>query len=156
MPRPVLARLALLAAVAVSACSSDHSHATVHIPAARPVSILVEVYDPVTNFVWENVSVRVAESDQEWSQCTCTSPFEDWFLTDNTGQVLLDEFTIAAAEVGFVEDGAGRALLGSRRFEDTATVVLEIDAIGFTPVFVEVPLSWDQPDVFVQVPFEPD
>ena len=30
--------------------------------------------------------------------------------------------------------------------EDEALVVLEIDAVGFSPVIVEVPLSWDQPD----------
>lgn len=145
--------LALLA-VLVPACGGDHPRAPVQIPAVRPVSILVEVYDPVTNFVWENVSVRVVESDQEWSQCTCQSPFEDWYLTDGTGRVFLDEFTLAAADVGFIEDGAGAAVLGSRRFEDEATVVLEIDALGFTPVFVEVPLSWDVPDVFVEVPFQ--
>ncbi len=138
----------------VAACTgSDHDHAPVLIPGPRPVSILVEVYDPVTNFVWENVSVRVAESAQEWSQCTCISPIEDWFATDGQGQVFLDEFDLAFADVGFLEDGAGRALLGSRSFEDEATVVLEIDAVGFSPVFYEVPLHWGEPDIFVQIPF---
>lgn len=144
-----------LAVLCVASCHGGHDHTrTVQIPAARPVSILVEVYDPATNFVWENVSVRVVEADQEWSQSTHASPFvDDWFLTDNTGQVFFDEFTLAAAEVGFFEDGAGRALLSGDRREDTATVVLEIDAIGLGSQIVEVPLSWDVPDVFVSVPF---
>lgn len=122
-------------------------------PPPRPVSILVEVYDPATNFVWENVGVRVVEVDHEWSGCTCANPVVEWFLTDSTGQVLIDEFVLAASAVGFVEDHRGGAVIGSRSFEDQATVLLEIDALGFTPVLVEVPLSWDVPDVFVSVPF---
>src|SRR5262245_58164122 len=140
----------------VATACSDHQHhdsGGVQNPAPRPVSILVEVFDPITNFVWENVSVRVAEADQEWSGLTHTSPIEDWHLTDHSGQVLLDEFEVAFADVGFIEDGQGRAVLGPRSFEDTATVVIEVDAIGFTPKFFEIPLSWSQPDVFVQVPF---
>ena len=145
----------LLPVVFAGACGHGHDHAHHTPPAAvpRPVSILVEVYDPVTNFVWENVSVRVVEADQEWSNCTCASPYTDWHLTDVEGRVLLDEFVLAAAEVGFLEDGDGRALLGPGRDEDEATVVLEIDAVGFVPVFVEVPLRWDLADVFVEVPF---
>lgn len=139
------------------AVACGHSHSNAHaVPRAaepRPVSILVEVYDPVTNLVWENVSVRIVEADQEWSHCTCASPYLDWYLTDAAGRVLLDEYLIAAAEVGFVEDAAGRALLGPGLAEDEATVVLEIDAVGFMPVFVEVPLRWDLADVFVAVPF---
>jgi hypothetical protein len=113
----------------------------------------VEVYDPVTNWVWENVGVRVVQAEQEWSLCTCVSPFATWYLTDSSGQVLLDEHLLAAAEVGFVEDGAGRAMIGPRSFEDQATVLLEVSAGGYTPVFVEVELRWDTPDVFVAVPF---
>jgi hypothetical protein len=45
------------------------------------------------------------------------------------------------------------AVLGSRAFEDDATVLLEISAPGFVPVYVDVPLSWSVPDVFVEVPF---
>lgn len=119
----------------------------------RLVSILVEVYDPVTNFVWENVTVRILEADQEWCGCTYVSPLDASYLTDVSGRVLLDEDRLAAANIGFLEDGFGRAVLGARSFEDQATVLLEIDAPGFVPVYVEVPLRWDQPDVFVEVPF---
>lgn len=146
--------LFLSLAVVAASCRGGNSRASVRNESPRLVSILVEVYDPVTNLVWENVSVRIVEADQEWSQCTCVSPYVDWYLTDQTGRVLLDEYLLADADVGFLEDGKGRAVLGPRRDEDQATVVLEIDALGFVPVIVEVPLSWDQPDVFVEVPFE--
>lgn len=149
--RPLAVVLPLLFVAA--ACGHSHAHPSVRPEEPRLVSILVEVYDPATNLVWENVSVRVVESDQEWSGCTCASPWVDWFLTDANGRVLLDEYALADADVGFHEDGLGRALLFPYRDEDQATVVLEIDAVGFVPVIVEVPLRWDQPDVFVEVPF---
>lgn len=120
---------------------------------AHLVSILVEVYDPTTNFVWENVSVRVVEADQEWYGGTFASPYEDWYLTDANGRVFLDETLLADERVGFLEDDLGRAVLGPTTDQDEATVLIEVSADGFTPVFVQVPLHWSQPDVFVQVPF---
>ncbi len=143
----------LLAALVLASCGRSRPRANVRPPQPRLVSILVEVYDPNTNLVWENVSVRVVEAEQEWSNCLCVSPYLDWYLTDSTGRVLLDEFVLADAEVGFLEDDLGAAVLGPYSYEDEALVVLEIDALGFAPVYVEVPLSWDQPDVFVEVPF---
>jgi hypothetical protein len=140
--------------VLLSGCGGGNSRPALRTESPRLVSILVEVYDPVTNLVWENVSVRVVEADQEWSGSTFVSPFTDWYLTDASGRVLLDEFVLADAEVGFQEDVDRRAILGPQRYEDEAVVVLEIDALGFTPVIVEVPLRWDTPDVFVEVPFE--
>lgn len=131
----------------------SHSHAVARPVDSRPVSILVEVYDPVSNLVWENVSVRVLEAEHEWSGCICASPWVDWHLTGSDGRVLLDEYTLAAAEVGFREDGVGRAVIWPYRDEDEATVWLVVDAEGFVPVYVEVPLRWDEPDVFVEVPF---
>ncbi len=149
-----MSKALLLPLLALAAASCGHTH---HDPAPvaspRPVSILVEVYDPITNFVWENVAVQVLEADQEWSGCTCVSPYQDLYYTDVEGRVFLDEFALALAEVGFAEDGAGRAMLWPGRYEDEATVVLEVSAPGFVPVIVEVPLRWDQPDVFVEVPF---
>ncbi|MFO1077000.1 MAG: hypothetical protein U1E73_04655 [Planctomycetota bacterium] len=134
-------------------CTEHHPHAAPHALSPRPVSILVEVYDPATNYVWENVSVRVVEVRNEWSGCTCENPLVEWFLTDSAGQVFFDEYLLAASNVGFLEDGGGRAVLHPDFDEDEATVVLEIDAVGFTPVIVEVPLQWDVPDVVVEVPF---
>ena len=146
--------LALLSLPLVVGCGRHHRRDTVvFVESPRLVSVLVEVYDPTTNFVWENVSVRVVEADQEWSGCTCVSPFEDYYLTDRDGRVLLDEFVLADADVGFLVDGAGRAVLGPGFDEDEALVVLEVSGPGFATTFVEVFLSWDEPDVFVEVPF---
>jgi hypothetical protein len=122
-------------------------------PEAHPVSILVEVFDPVTNLVWENVSVRVAQADQEWCGCTFVSTVPQSFLTDNTGRVLLDEFDLADVQVGFQQDAVGRAQLAPFFDADQALVVIEVFAVGFTAVVVSVPLRWDDPDVFVRVPF---
>ena len=150
--RPIVLLGALLALF--PACRrGGNSHANLREPDPRPVSILVEVYDPITNLVWENVSVRVVESYQEHADVWIPSPYQDWYLTDASGRVLLDEYILAYAEVGFVEDATGRALLRANGFQDDATVTLESDALGFTPVLVDVPVRWDQPDVFVEVPF---
>ena len=65
----------------------------------------------------------------------------------------VDEYLLADAEVGFVEDEFGAAILSPLIYEDEALVVLEVDAVGFAPVIVEVPVSWHDPDVFVEVPF---
>ena len=145
-------RLLPLALVLTLSCEQPYVHAVPSEALPRPVSILVEVYDPITNMVWENVSVRVVEASHEWSGCMCVSPYVDWYLTDAGGQVLLDEVILAYSEVGFLEDVQG-AVIGPGSYEDEATVLLEIDALGFTPVFVEVPLSWSEPDVFVEVAF---
>lgn len=143
----------LSAALLLAACGGSGRPGAVVVEAPRLTSILVEVYDPVTNLAWENVSVRVVEADQEWSGCTCVSPYLDWYLTDSVGRVLLDEYALGDAEVGFLEDSFGAAVLSPAYSEDEALVVLEVDAVGFAPVIVEVPVSWDNPDVFVEVPF---
>lgn len=155
-PDPVMKHLPALALIPlclVSSCGSGKSRASLRNESPRLVSILVEVYDPVTDLVWENVSVRIVEADQEWSGLTHSNPVEEWFLTDATGRVYFDEFSLAQSEVGFLEDVDGRAVLAAERDRDESTVVLEIDALGFTPVIVEVPLTWTTPDVFVEVPF---
>jgi hypothetical protein len=143
----------LLLVLLLAACNSGRRSNAIVVQPARFVSVLVEVYDPITNLAWENVSVRIVEADQEWSGCTCVSPYLDWFLTDGSGRVLLDEYRLADAEVGFLEDSSGAAIIDPGLNDDEALVVLEIDAVGFAPVIVEVPVSWADPDVFVEVPF---
>lgn len=144
-------RLAILL-LALAACHDNRVYVAPRLQTPRPVSIEVEVYDPFTNGVWEDVSVRIVESWQEWSGCVCVNPYEDWYLTDFQGRVFLDEVDLAWAEVGFLEDAYG-AVLYPRSDEDEAVVTLEIYALGFQPVFVDVPLRWGEPDVFVEVPF---
>lgn len=145
--------IVLLASLLLAACGNGRRRGTVIVDQPRLTSILVEVYDPNTNLAWEGVSVRVVEADQEWSGCTCVSPFVDWFDTDASGRVLLDEYILGDAEVGFLEDRDGAAILDPSLDEDEALVVLEIDAVGFVPVIVEVLVTWGDPDVFVEVPF---
>ena len=152
MTRAILALLCLFLAGCEGDCDCDVPPPPPP-PPPRLTSILVEVYDPQTNLVWENVSVRVVEAWQEWSSCLCVSPTVDYLLTDSGGRVLFDEYWLADAQVGFLEDDLGRAVLSPLLDEDDAVVLLEVTAVGFTPVFVEVPLNWEQPDVFVEVAF---
>lgn len=154
--RPLLSASCVLALAACDCYDDCHDDNVVVVPPADPrvVSILVEVFDPTTNLVWENVGVRVAEADQEWCGCTFQSQVPQSFLTDGTGRVLLDEFALADVQVGFQQDEVGRALLAPRVDADQAVVVLEVFAPGFATVVVSVPLRWDDPDVFVSVPFQ--
>ncbi len=148
--RALLAALLLLPLSACSDCCTE----TVYEPPPRAVELEIEVYDPFTGGVWEGVGVRVVQADQEWSGCVCVSPYADEFaLTDRTGLAYFSPFALAAAQVGFVEDAAGQAILYPGAFENEADVLLEVWAPGFDPVFVEVPLSYGQPYRFVSVPF---
>ncbi len=152
MRRPAISTLVLAAVLA--ACTEQH-HETVIIAEPNPVTIEVEVYDPVSGGVWEGVGVRIVEATNEWSGCQCVSPFRDAFiLSDPNGLVLFTPEDIAAYEVGFVENTAGQTVLSAHPDADEAYVVLEVWAEGFTPVFAEVYLSWSQPTVFVAIPFE--
>lgn len=147
----------LFLALLVTACHGRR-RATVVVqsqPQPRTVSIEVEVYDPHSGFVWQDVGVRVVEAYNEWSECVCENPFfDDYYYTDSTGLVFLSEYDLALAEVGFIEDASQRALLQPGGLEDEAVVTLEISAPTFKTVYVDVPLSWDEPNVFVSVPFD--
>ena len=67
----LLRTVLLSAAMLLAACGGNRRGTTLVGAPYRLTSILVEVYDPVTNLAWENVSVRIVEADQEWSGCTC-------------------------------------------------------------------------------------
>lgn len=152
MQRLILLPLALLL-LGLSSCHRGHRHAP---PAASPrhVSIEVEVYDPVTNYVWVDVGVRIVESWQEWSDCECESPFRDnWFYTDDYGVAYFDSVDLADAQVGFAEDTYNRAVLSPDYHEDEASVLIEIYAPGLGSVFEWVDLSWDEPRVYIPVPY---
>ncbi len=147
--------LVLLAVFPVACCCDDPYDD--HPPQALPVpaEIEVEVYDPVSNGVWEGVGVRVVEAYQEWSGCICGTTRPNLFLTtDRNGLVYLSPTVLAEFDVGFALDTGGRAILSPRFDADQAVVTLEVFADGFQSVLVDVPLSWDQPYAFVAVPFE--
>jgi hypothetical protein len=139
-------------AVILSACGGRRILVEQRTP--RLVEIEVEVYDPESNGVWEGVSVRVVEGYHEWSRCTCPAGNPNlWQVTARDGRVLFTAADLADADIGFREDGSGDAILSGDRDEDEAFVLVEIDAIGFDRVFVDVPLTWREPSVLVSVPF---
>lgn len=120
---------------------------------ARFVAIEVEVYDPLSGYVWEDVGVRIVQADQEWSSCICVNPLlDDWYYTDAFGVVFFAAADLAFADVGFQEDG-GEAVISPSPLEDEVTVLLEISAPGLGTVYQSVDLSWDEPSIFVSVPF---
>lgn len=160
MFRSQSSRLLLLPALsfALAACggSSRGGATTVVVtdPPA-PVEIEVEVYDPITNFVWEGVGVRIVEAYVEPNRGYLFSPLvDDFFFTDPFGLVYFAPEDLAFANVGFTQDALGRAVLEPFLDADEAWVVLEVWSPGFLPVEVEVYLSWDQPFTFVSIPFE--
>lgn len=145
---------ALSALLAASACGgTSHPHDP---PPLRDrfVAIEVEVYDKNNpDLVWEDVGVRIVQADQEWSGCICVNPVpDDWYYTDEFGVVFLDAVDLAVADVGFLEDG-GEAVISPDLLEDEVTVLLEISAPGLGTVYRSVELSWDEPSVFVSIPF---
>jgi hypothetical protein len=132
-----------------------HSHSSATVQSPRLVSIEVEVYDPITDFVWEGVGVRVVEATVEWAGCTCENRYEDdFFFTDHNGLTFFPAAYLADAEVGFPEDVHEHAVLLPDVHGDQASVLLEVWAPGFAPVFVDVPSSWLHPEPFVSIPFE--
>jgi hypothetical protein len=120
----------------------------------EPVSIEIEVYDPNTNHVWQDVSVRIIEVDHEWSGLIWPNPTKnDYYYTDKFGVVYFSPELLAVSDLGFLEDGTGRAVLSPDYLEDEATVLVEISAPGLGRVYERIELSWDEPRVYVQVPF---
>ena len=144
---------ALLAPLAAAGCGSHHDDgAPVFLD--HLASLEVEVFDPITGFVWENVGVRIVEVEHEWSGCLCPNPIkDDWFFTDEFGTVFFDSEDLGATDIGFLLDSHGRAVMSPDELEDEAIVLLEVFAPGFGSVFQEVDLSWDEPRVFVSIPF---
>jgi hypothetical protein len=142
----------LLIALAAGCGGSKGPHGAAHAQ-PRPVSLQVEVYDPVTNGIWENLGVRIVQSDNEWSQCVCESVNEVLLYTDTNGTVYFSGSHLADAEVGFQEDIYGRAVLGPLGHEDEAWVTIEVGDPTLGYEYFEVRLSYQEPDLFVSVPF---
>lgn len=149
---------ALLTVVALAAALLGCGNRRTVVITQRPPEVdelEVEVYDPTTNFVWEGVGVRILEVAHEWSGCVCPNDDPDpWLFTDQSGRVLFDSVALADLQLGFQEDEFGRAVLYPDRDADEAFILIEIDALGFDPVQVDVPVTWRVPAVLVEVPFQ--
>ncbi len=139
----------------LSACTARQKEVVVVTPPQpRLVSIEVEAYDPVTNLVWENVGIRIVDGTLEWSGLTIENVDPNaWEYTDSYGTVYFDEFDISDSQIGFVEDSSGRAVLEPDFGADEAVVQIELSAPGFQTVRMDVNIDWEQPDVFISVPF---
>ena len=143
---------ALVASAMASGCHSHHEDDVVYHD--HQVSLEIEVYDPKTNLVWENVSVRIIEVEHEWSNCTCPNPKQnDYYYTDSYGIVYFSPEHLGASDLGFLLDDYDRAVIGPDHYEDEAAVLLEISAPGMGAVFEWVDLTWDHSRVFISVPF---
>ncbi len=154
--RKQLCLLSLFAALLSAASCGGRRRAPDPVLPVHFVSVEVEVYDPATNLVWEGVEVRIAEAELEWSGLILANPDpNDFYLSDAFGTVLFTEHEIAFADVGFVEDGFGRAVLEPEFDRDEAIVTIELAAPGFPVVYADVLLTWDESDVFVSIPFAP-
>ncbi len=144
---------ALVASALASGCHHS-SHGDDFVYYDNPVSIEIEVYDPKTNYVWENVSVRIIEVEHEWSNCTCPNPKQnDFYYTDKNGIVYFSPEHLGASNLGFLLDGYDRAVLSPDVFEDEATVLVEISAPGLGTVYERIELTWDESRTFISVPF---
>ena len=143
----------LFVLLAVASCGGGSHHHHSEPLQNRFVAIEVEVYDPLSGYVWEDVGVRIVQADQEWSSCICVNPLlDDWYYTDAFGVVFFAAADLAFADVGFQEEG-GEAVISPSPLEDEVTVLLEISAPGLGTVYQSVDLSWDEPSIFISVPF---
>lgn len=155
--RRILSSSVLVSLLALTSCHGHrHGRSIVVTSDPRLASVEVEVYDPASGYVWEDVSVRIVEASHEWSGVTITNPDpQAWFLTDEYGVVYFDPTQLALARIGFVEDTAGRALIEPEYDRDEATVVVELSAPGFPIVLADVYIDWTYPDAFVSLAYSP-
>lgn len=145
--------IAMTVAALASGCHS-RSHHSRHLAVDEPVSIEIEVYDPKTNRVWENVDVRIIEVEHEWSGCLCKNPKQnDFYATDKEGIVYFSAERLGTSDLGFLEDDHHRAVLSPDYLEDEATVLVEISAPGMGAVYERIELDWDHSRVFISIPF---
>lgn len=144
---------ALILAALLASCGSRRHRDPDPVAVSRPVSLEIEVYDPTTGFVWQDVAVRIVEVDHEWSGCICTNPVQnDFYFTDEFGVVYYSPSLLAVTDLGFLED-RGLAVLSPEFDEDEATVLLEISAPGLGVIYERIDIDWTAPEVYVQIPF---
>lgn len=150
-------RLALLAALSSLTACYDYGryHRYYGDDDARSVSIEVEVFDPNTSQVWQDVDVRIVEALVEESGVNRVNPNPtDTIRTDRDGLAFFSAHRVGDADVGFVRSSSGRALLERASSRDEAVVTLEVSAANFTSVMRDVRITWSRPNAFVSIPFE--
>lgn len=135
-------------------CSKIGGHAAA--PILRHVSLEVEVYDPISGYVWQGVGVRLLDATTEWSGLTIPNIQAGRIdYTDAYGTVYFDETDLADAQMGFAIDPYGRAVLDPDPLADEAWITVEVSSPGFPTVLATAYLSWDAPHCFVSIPFVP-
>lgn len=115
-------------------------------PPSKAVGLTAEVRDGTSGGLLSGAKITLVEVEHEWSACVCKSPFDVFGITDQTGQVRFEPEDFAAAEVGFLEDGHGRAVLQGHPNKDEAIVVLVVTRTGYRDELVKILLSNAQPD----------
>ncbi len=147
MPRKLVPLLFFLLALPVPGCGGPvyERHAQ--------VSLTVFVHDK-DGFAWKDVEVRIKEAWNEWSACVCKGK-EPWSkdYTDADGEVVFGPRELARSDIGFVENEAGAAVIGSFPDDDEAVIRLIVgdDSLGW--VEIEVPINYHEPhvEVFVEL-----
>ena len=145
--------VALLAVTAAGCGGHRGTTIVVRSETPRTVSIDAEVFDPVTDFVWENVNVRIVEAEQEWSGCICRSPYPNaWQLSDVDGLVFFgttgEEASLTLEErrrtIELVQKRAeGRMFVVAGAFDNVTeravTLAREMDWLGVDAILSVVP-----------------
>jgi hypothetical protein len=121
----------------------------------RPVGLTVEVRDGVGGGLLSGATIELIEVEHEWSGCVCVSPYEVFGITDGSGQVRFEPEDFADAEVGFLEDRVGRAILRGRPDQDEAIVTVLVTRPGYHDDVVPVLLTNSRPDRLAVVMLEP-
>ncbi|HMQ23782.1 MAG TPA: hypothetical protein PKE00_14915 [Planctomycetota bacterium] len=144
-----LRMLALAALLLLGACHRWHDHD------CKPVSLSITVVDS-KNAVWQGMTVRLLEAWNEWSDDRRQGK-DPWatLKTDDRGVVYFNSEDIASAELGFLEEPKGIAVLHSDRWRNEAVFTVEVgdDTLGW--IEVEIPVRFPATHLDVEIEFEP-
>ena len=126
----------LLVTLVLSGCGRRNHSNPKPVAYDRLASLVIEVYDPDTNSVWEGVSVRIVEVEHEWSGRVVPNPIEDdWYVTGRDGTIEFTPKLLGMTNVGFFEDPFGRAVMSPDLDQDEAIVLIEVYGEGLGSAF---------------------